>query len=157
MRAVAVSENHAEARLGEYEQPTAGQGQILVKVQAAGMNPMDTAIANGAFSESIPATFPLILGADVAGVVEAIGDGTDRYAIGDRVFGQLLGPPLGASGAYAEYAAIAEDATVATVPDTLSSEVAAALPTPGVTALQLARSVEPSAAKTVVVVGAGGV
>jgi NADPH:quinone reductase len=157
MRAVAVSEYRTAARLGEYEQPTAGPGQVLVKVQAAGMNPMDTAIANGAFSEFRPATFPLILGADVAGVVEVLGDGSDRYAVGDRVFGQLLGPPLGASGAYAEYAAIAEDATVATVPDALSSEVAAALPTPGVTALQLARSVEPSVTKTAVVVGAGGV
>jgi NADPH:quinone reductase-like Zn-dependent oxidoreductase len=121
------------------------------------MNPMDQAIASGAFSEALPATFPLILGVDVAGVVEARGDGPAPYSIGERIFGQLLAPPLGSSGAYAEYAAVAADATVATVPDSVSSEIAAALPTPGVTALQLARSLEPVAAKTIAVVGAGGV
>jgi NADPH:quinone reductase len=157
MRAIAVSEYRADARLGEHSKPTAGPGQVLVKVQAAGMNPMDQAIASGAFSEAMPATFPLILGVDVAGVIEAVGDGPGPYSIGDRIFGQLLTSPLGSSGAYADYAAVAADATVATVPDALSSEVAATLPTPGVTALQLARSLEPSAAKTIVVVGAGGV
>jgi NADPH2:quinone reductase len=156
MRAIAVSEYRAEARLGEHGKPTAGPGQLLVKVQAAGMNPMDQAIASGAFSEVLPATFPLILGVDVAGVVEAVGDGPGPFSIGDRVFGQLLAVPLGSSGAYADYAAVAADATVATVPHALSSEVAATLPTPGVTALQLARSLEPSAAKTIAVVGAGG-
>jgi NADPH2:quinone reductase len=157
MRAIAVREYRADARLGEHGKPTAGPGQVLVKVQAAGMNPMDQAIANGAFSEFLPATFPLILGVDLVGVIEAVGDGPGPYAIGDRVFGQLLTPPLGSSGAYADYAAVAADATVAIVPDALSSEVAASLPTPGVTALQLARSLEPSDGKTIVVVGAGGV
>jgi NADPH:quinone reductase len=157
MRAVAVSEYRAEALLGEHGKPAAGPGQVLVKVQAAGMNPMDRAIADGGFSDFMPATFPLILGVDVAGVIEAVGDGPAPYAIGDRVFGQLFAPPLGSSGAYADYAAVAADATVATVPDALSSEVAASLPTPGVTALQLARSLEPVGEKTVAVVGAGGV
>jgi NADPH2:quinone reductase len=153
MRAIGVSEYRAEARLGEYNKPAPGPGQALVKVQAAGMNPMDQAIASGAFSETIPATFPLILGVDLAGVIEAVGDGRAPYSVGDRVFGQLLE----SSGAYADYAAVAADATVTTVPDGLSSEVAASLPTPGVTALQLARSLEPLAEKTVAVVGAGGV
>jgi NADPH2:quinone reductase len=157
MRAITVSEYHADARLGELDKPTAGPGEALVKVQAAGMNPMDQAIASGAFSEAVPATFPLILGVDVAGVVEAVGDGPGPYSVGDRLFGQLFSAPLGLSGAYAEYAVVAADATVATVPDALSSEIAATLPTPGVTALQLAHSLDPPAAKTVVVVGAGGV
>jgi NADPH2:quinone reductase len=157
MRAIAVSEYRAEAQLGEHAKPTAGPGQVLVKVQAAGMNPMDQAIANGMFSEVLPATFPLILGVDIVGAVEAVGDGPTPYSIGDRIFGQLLAPPLGSSGAYAEYAAVAADATVATVPDGLSSEVAATLPTPGVTALQLVGSLGPLAAKTIAVVGAGGV
>jgi NADPH:quinone reductase len=154
MRAVSVSQYRAEARLGEHDTPTAGPGQVLLKVEAAGMNPLDQAIASGAFSERLPVTFPLILGVDVVGVVEAVGDGPAPYSIGDRVFGQLLTP--GSIGAYAEYVAVAAEATVATVPAAVSSEVAAALPTPGVTALQLARSLEPSSAKTVAVAGAGG-
>jgi NADPH2:quinone reductase len=156
MRAISVSEYRAAAQLGEHDKPEPGPGQLLIKVEAAGMNPLDQAIASGAFSERLPATFPLVLGVDVAGVVEAVGDGPAPYSIGDRVFGQLLAPPLGSSGAYADYVAIAADATVATVPDGVSSEVAAALPTPGVTALQLARSLDPSASKSVAVVGAGG-
>lgn len=154
MRAISVSEYRADARLGEHDKPTPGPGQVLVEVQAAGMNPLDQAIASGAFAERLQARFPLILGVDVAGVVESVGDGPAKYSIGDRVFGQLLTP--GAIGAYADYVALPADATVAIVPDALSSEIAAALPTPGVTALQLARSLEPSAGKTVAVVGAGG-
>src|ERR1700678_3444574 len=99
MRAISVSEYEGDARLGEHDKPTAGPGQILVKVQAAGMNPIDLAIASGAFSEVYPATFPLILGVDVAGVVEFVADGPGPYSIGDRVFGQLLKPPIGSSGA----------------------------------------------------------
>lgn len=156
MRAVAVSEYRADAQLGEHEKPTAGPGQVVLKVQGAGMNPMDQAIADGAFDEVLPATFPLILGVDVVGVVESVGDDSAPYSIGDRIFGQLLTSPLGSSGAYADYAAVAVDGTVATIPDAVSSEVAATLPTPGVTALQLVRSLEPVAGKTVAVVGAGG-
>lgn len=156
MRAISVSEYGADALLGERDKPTAGSGQILLKVEAAGMNPLDQAIASGAFGKAIPATFPMILGVDVVGVVEAVGDGVSRYSVGDRIFGQLLTPPLGSSGTYAEYVAVAAEATVATLPSRVSSEVAATLPTPGVTGLQLARSLVPSAAKTVAVVGAGG-
>ena len=156
MRAIAVSEYRAAAQLGEHDKPTAGPGQLLVKIQAAGMNPLDQSIASGAFSEVFPGVFPMILGVDVAGAVEAVGDDGGPYSVGQRVFGQLLAPPLGANGAYAEYAAVAADAPLATVPDALSSDIAAALPTPGVTALQLSRSLEPSAGKTVAVIGAGG-
>jgi NADPH:quinone reductase len=156
MRAIAVSEYRADARLVEHDKPIAGPGQVVVKVQAAGMNPMDQAIASGAFSEVLQAAFPLILGVDVVGIVETVGDGSGPYSVGDRIFGQLLMPPVGASGAYADYAAVAVDAAVAPVPEAVSSEIAATLPTPGATALQLARSLEPLNGKTVAVVGAGG-
>jgi NADPH:quinone reductase len=156
MLAVSVHEYQAAARLGEHDKPVAGPGQLLLRVQAAGMNPLDQAIASGAFSEAMPATFPLILGVDVSGVIESVGDGASLYSVGDRIFGQMLTPPLGSSGAYAEYAVVSADASIASVPDTVPSEVAASLPTPGVTALQLARSLEPAAAKTVAVIGAGG-
>jgi NADPH:quinone reductase-like Zn-dependent oxidoreductase len=155
MRAISISEYRGDARLGKHDMPSAGPGQMLVKVQAAGMNPLDQAIASGAFSERVQATFPLILGVDFAGVVYAVGAGLAPYSIGDRVFGQLL-TPGGSGGAYADYVAVPADATVASVPAGVSSEVAASLPTPGVTALQLARLLESSGAKTVAVAGAGG-
>ena len=156
MRAIAVAEYGADARLGEYDKPVAGPGQVLLRVLAAGMNPMDRAIASGALRDSFPATFPLILGVDVVGLVEEVGAGPGPYSVGDRVFGQLLTLPLGLRGAYAEYVSITADATLTTVPESLSNEVAATLPTPGVTALQVARSMEPLAARAIAVVGAGG-
>lgn len=80
-------------------------------------------------------------------------DGPARHSVGDRVFGQRLVP--GSIGANADYVVAAADATVATVPEVVSSGVAATLPTPAVTAPQLARSLGPTAAKTVAVLGAG--
>jgi NADPH2:quinone reductase len=59
----------------------------------------------------MPATFPLILGSDLAGVVEAVGEGASRFSKGDEVFGQLFIAPLGSTGTYAEYVAVAEDAS----------------------------------------------
>jgi NADPH:quinone reductase-like Zn-dependent oxidoreductase len=62
------------------------------------MNPMDVQIANGGWKDLMPATFPMVLGADLAGVVEEGAPGALRFARGDEVFGQLLVPPLGSAG-----------------------------------------------------------
>jgi NADPH:quinone reductase len=102
------------------------------------------------------ATFPMVLGADAAGVVEKLGEGTSRYSIGDDLFGQLLIAPLGSAGTYAEYAAVTEDAPLARVPNELDDVVAAALPTAGGAGLALVDQLEPLADKTVLIVGAGG-
>lgn len=156
MRAVAVSAYGATPALTEVPTPQPGPGQILIKIRAAGMNPMDRSIANGAWKATMPGTFPLVLGADVAGTVEEVGQGVTRFSRGDEVFGQLLVPPLGSTGTYAEYVAVTENAPLARVPRGLDAVVAAALPTIGVTALDLADSLQPLGGKTVLVVGAGG-
>jgi NADPH:quinone reductase-like Zn-dependent oxidoreductase len=135
--------------------PEPGHGQVLIKLRAAGMNPMDRTLASGNW-KPMPATFPMVLGADGAGVVEKLGEGTSRYAVGDDLFGQLLIAPLGSSGTYAEYVAVSEDAPLARVPTGLDDVVAAALPTAGGAALALVDQLEPLADKTVLVVGAGG-
>ena len=156
MHAIAVNEYGAEPALVELPRPRPGPGQILIKVHAAGTNPMDRNIANGAWRARTPSTFPLVLGADLAGVVESTGAGVTKFEPGDEVFGQLLIPPLGSTGTYAEYVAVTEDAPLAMVPDDLDAELAAALPTAGGTALQIVASLEPLANKTVLIVGAGG-
>ena len=78
MRAVSqVSDYGREPTVTNIPKPQPGPGQVLIKVLAAGMNPMDRSIAAGAMKARMPATFPLVLGADVAGVVDAVGpDGT---------------------------------------------------------------------------------
>jgi NADPH2:quinone reductase len=156
MRAISVNEYGAAPALTDVPDPRPQQGQVLIKVEAAGINPMDRTIADGAWKEMMPASFPLILGADLAGVVEAVGEGAGRFLPGDQVFGQLLITPLGSAGTYAERVAVTQDAPLARLPKGLEPTIAAALPTAGGTALEIVESVEPLTGKTVLMVGAAG-
>jgi len=106
MHAITVDEYGAAATLTDVPDPRAGQGHVLIKIEAAGMNPMDRMIANGGWKARMPATFPLILGADLAGVVEAVGEDATKFSPGEQVFGQLLIAPLGSAGTYAERVAV---------------------------------------------------
>ena len=155
MRAITVTEYGATPALVEVPTPEPGGGQVLIKLRAAGMNPMDPVLASGAW-KPMPATFPMVLGADCAGVVEKLGEGASRFAVGDNLFGQLFIPPLGSAGTYAEYVAVGEDAPLARVPTGLDDVVAASLPTAGGAGLACVDLVEPLADKTVLIVGAGG-
>ncbi len=155
MRAVTVTEYGATPAVAEMPTPGPGSGQVLIKLRAAGMNPMDRMLASGAW-KPMPATFPIVLGADGAGVVEQLGEGSSRFSVGDDLFGQLLIAPLGSAGTNAEYVAVTEDAPLARVPSGLDDVVAAALPTAGGAGLALVDLLEPLADKTVLIVGAGG-
>lgn len=156
MKAITVNEYGGEAALTDVADPKPGAGQVLIDVKAAGINPMDTMIASGAMQEAMAGTFPLILGADLAGVVESLGAGASRFSEGDTVFGQLMVVPLGSAGTYAERVAVSEDAPLARVPDGLDPVAAASLPTAGVTALQIIDSFGRLEGKDVLIVGAAG-
>src|SRR5882724_5694811 len=155
MRAVVVSEYGGTPVLAEVPTPQPGPGQILMKMRAAGMNPMDRTLASGDWQPA-PATFPMVLGADGEGVVESVGEGTKRFSRGDDLFGQLLIAPIGSAGTYADYVVVTEDAPLARVPDGLDPVLASALPTSGGSALALVELLEPLNGKTVLIVGAGG-
>jgi NADPH:quinone reductase len=156
MRAVTVSDYGKEAMVSDLPKPRPGSGQVLIKVQAAGMNPADRLIASGAWKATMPAQFPLVLGSDVAGVVDAIGPNETTFQPGDEVFGQLMGTPLGSTGTYAEYVAVAADAPLVRMPETLDPIVAASLPTSGVTALEIADTLSPLRGQNMLLIGAGG-
>jgi len=156
MRAIAVNEYGAMPALMEVPDPQAGPGQVLIKVEAAGINPFDRMIADGALQPIGPAQFPLVLGVDLAGIVEAVGEGAGRFAPGEELFGVLLIAPWGSAGTYAERVAVSEDQPLARVPQGLDPIVAAALPTAGSTALEIVESLEPLSGKTAVLVGAAG-
>ena len=81
MRAITVTEYGATPAIAEVATPEPGEGQVLLKLRAAGMNPMDRALASGDW-KPMPATFPMVLGADGAGVVEKIGEGESRFSVG---------------------------------------------------------------------------
>jgi NADPH:quinone reductase-like Zn-dependent oxidoreductase len=129
---------------------------VLIKVLAAGMNPMDRALADGAWQSVMPANFPMILGADVAGTVEDVGEGSRRFGVGEAVMGQLLMPPLGSTGTYAEFVAVSERSTLTRTPSGMSAVVAASAPTAGMTGLSIVDALAPLDGKTVLIVGAAG-
>jgi NADPH2:quinone reductase len=155
MRAVTVNHFGEMPQVVDLTTPVAGPGQVLIKLAAASMNPMDCTLAAGKWRPA-PVTFPMVLGVDGAGLVEAVGEGTTRFAPGDKVFGQLFIPPVGAFGTYAEYLAVTADAPLAFVPDGLDLIVAAAAPTAGGAGLSLIEQVEPLDDQVVLIIGAGG-
>src|SRR5690348_14166187 len=155
MRAATVTDYGGTPTVAEIPAPEPGARQILIRLRAAGMDPLDLWLASGAW-KPMPATFPMVLGADGAGVVEKLGEGTSKYSVGDDLFGQLLIAPLGSAGTYAEYVAVSEDAPLARVTPGLDHVVAAVLPTAGGAGLALVDQLEPLADKTVLIVGAGG-
>src|ERR1700719_3614307 len=86
MRAVTVTEYGATPAVAEMPTPEPGPGQVLIRMRAAGMNPMDRTLASGDW-RPMPVTFPMVLGADFAGAVEKLGAGTSRFSVGDDLFG----------------------------------------------------------------------
>jgi NADPH2:quinone reductase len=156
MRAVVVTEYGGRAEAIDLPTPDVQVGQVLIKVLAAGMNPVDRALADGAWKAVMPATFPMVLGIDVAGTVEDVGQGANRFSVGDTVMGQLLTPPLGSSGTYAEFVVVSARSTLTRVPAGLSSAVAASAPTAGMTGLAIVEALAPIDEKIVLIVGAAG-
>lgn len=112
--------------------PHPGPGEVLVRVHAAGINPVDWKIRQGELKEQLHYLFPLILGWDVSGVVESVGTGTTRLKVGDEVFSR---PDIARDGAYAEYIVMRES-EVALKPKSLDHIHAAALPLSGLTGWQ---------------------
>lgn len=140
----------------DVERPGPGPGEVLVRVIAAGTNPIDAKFrANGA---AMGLEAPVILGADVSGIVEAVGPGVTDLSAGDEVYysPEVFGP--GSNGSYAEYVVVRAD-IVARKPASLSHEEAAAVPLAGGTAYEaLVRRLKVRVGETVLIHGgAGGV
>jgi len=131
-------------QLVEAERPEPGDGEVLVRVRAVAINPIDWKYRRGLMPKDLPA----VLGSDISGVVEATG--SEHFAVGDEVFG------LAASGGYAEYA-LSPAGLLARKPAGLSHEQAAALPVAGMTAWQALFDVGGlSAGQSVLIAGAAG-
>jgi len=107
-------------------------GEVLVRVHAAGINPVDWKIREGHLKEMLHHTFPLVLGWDLSGVVEALGSGITRLKVGDEVFSR---PDITRDGAYAEFIVIKES-EVALKPKSVDHLHAAVMPLAGLTAWQ---------------------
>lgn len=137
--------------LADVPQPMPAAGQLLVRIRAAAINPVDLKIREGL---PIGPEMPAILGADLAGVVEQVGDGVTDFAVGDEVYG-CAGGVKGHGGTLAEY--IAADARLlAPKPKALSFREAAALPLVSITAWQAIERLALTADDQVLIYGGTG-
>jgi NADPH:quinone reductase-like Zn-dependent oxidoreductase len=151
MKAVVLHEYGGPDRLKyeDWADPQAGEGQILVRVVAAGINPIDWKLRSGAMKAFMPLQLPAILGYDYSGVVRSVGKGVEGYAEGDKVFGR-------AGQAYAELV-LADPAGLSKLPMGLEPIEAAALPVVLNTGEQLIAQVgKVQPGQTVVITGALG-
>jgi NADPH:quinone reductase-like Zn-dependent oxidoreductase len=139
----------------ELARPEPKPGEVLVRLSAAGVNPIDWKLADGMLNGQIIHTFPLVLGVDGAGHVEQVGPGVSRFKVGDRVYGLFLHAPVG-SGTYAEYVTVPEGLAIAHAPRCITAAQAAAVPTSGMAALQLLDMLAIPRGQTLLIVGATG-
>lgn len=142
-----------QLQLAEVTTPRPGPTQLLVRVLATSVNPIDWKLHNGQYRRIMPVRFPSIPGFDLAGEVTEVGAHVTRFKPGDRIFAMLDRRPGGTS---AEYAAVGEQAA-ARMPANLTPHEAAAMPLAGLTALQCLRDLGRIASgKRVLIIGAAG-
>lgn len=156
MKALILTDFNTPYQLQEIKKPVAGKGEVLVKIMASGINPLDLKIQSGQAAHA-KAVLPAILGIDMAGIVEAIGEGVIGFKTGDEVYG-MTGGIAGVQGSLAQYAAVDAD-LLALKPASLDMKEAAALPLIFITAWEgLVDRMKVSKDKTVLIHGgAGGV
>ena len=137
-------------RVDEVERPVPGDGQVLVRVKAAGINISEAAIRTGAVAQIFPSTFPSGQGSDLAGVIEEVGAGARGVSPGDEV--------IGFSNKRASQAelVLVEAGDLTSKPEKVSWEVAGGLYVAGVTAWGAVNTVQPKEGETVVISGAAG-
>jgi NADPH:quinone reductase-like Zn-dependent oxidoreductase len=141
----------AAAEIAEIAQPAAAEGQVLVRVRAAGVNGIDWKVREGFVREAFPLQLPAVLGIELAGTVEALGPGASRFRVGDRVMG-----PLGGLGAYADFVAV-DEANLVRTPQGLDDVHAAGVPVAAVAAWQSLHHAGPiTAGQRILIHGAAG-
>lgn len=145
----------AALRLGEVPEPELREDEVLVRIHAASVNPVDAKIRDGEFKLVLPYRLPLILGNDAAGVVVRVGSKVRKFKTGDEVYGR---PAKDRIGTFAEFIAINE-ADVAMKPKNLTMEEAASVPLVALTAWQalVDRANLKKGQKILIHAGSGGV
>lgn len=155
MRAVTMTAFGAAPTLAEMDVPEPVEGEVRVRVRAASVNGFDLAVVAGYTKDFMEHRFPLVLGKDFAGEVDAVGSGVTDYQVGDRVFGTVTKSYLG-DGSFAEYVTVPVAVGLAPLPETVSFTDAAALGLAGAAAYGVIEGLALQPNQTLLVVGATG-
>jgi NADPH:quinone reductase-like Zn-dependent oxidoreductase len=155
MRALALTSFDVPAAVMDVPEPVAGSGEVLVRLSATSVNAYDLGVAGGFMKAYLPYEFPAVIGNDVAGTIEGIGEGATGYAVGDRVFGTMGSKAAIHDGSFAELAN-PQAAALAIAPDALTDQDAGSLGVAGTTAMSAVEAVAPGDGSRVLVVGATG-
>jgi NADPH:quinone reductase len=159
MRAVTIDSPETPPALREdLPAPTPAENEVLVRVHASSVNPVDHSIAAGMLAGmGVEYEYPVILGRDYAGVVEQAGAGVIRFAPGDQVFGFLLhANPTARDGAWAELITVTDEISIAPAPDGVDLAIAGATPLAGITAMTAIDALGLSEHDLLLVAGATG-
>jgi NADPH:quinone reductase-like Zn-dependent oxidoreductase len=151
MKAVVLHEYGPPSKLKyeDFEDPKAGPGEVLVRVHAASINPVDFKMRSGAAKGRFPVTFPGILGRDLAGIVREVGEGVNAFKAGDRVFAL-------AHATYAELCVVKAE-ELALIPENFDVSTASTIPLVSVTGDQLLRDgAKAQKDQTIILTGALG-
>jgi NADPH:quinone reductase len=154
MKAFAIDGFGEQGSVRDLPVPEPAKGQLRLRVGTAGLNPFDVAVVQGSLKDHMEHRFPLVPGMDASGTVDAVGEGVEGHAVGDEVFGSVGKGYLG-EGTLAEFTTVSAG-TATHKPSSFDHTVAAAIPTAGVTALNMADTLVLSNGQTVVVIGATG-
>lgn len=155
MRALASADFGATPTVIEIGIPEPGQGEIRVRVHAASINGFDQAVAGGYLKGMMEHRFPVVLGKDFAGTVDALGDGVTEFTVGERVFGVVMKPFLG-DGSLGEYVTVPVALGVAALPDSIGFVDASALGLAGAASLAAIDAAQITPNQLVLIVGATG-
>ncbi|MFC7529329.1 NADP-dependent oxidoreductase [Actinoplanes sp. GCM10030250] len=155
MKAVVVPGHGAQVEVTEIEKPEPAAGEVLVKVQASSINGFDLSVAGGHVAGMMEHRYPVVLGKDFAGTVEAVGEGVTRFAAGDKVFGVVTKAYLG-DGGFGEYVTVPETVGLAKLPDGVDINAAGALGLAGTAAVDALDAAAPQSGETVLISGATG-
>jgi NADPH:quinone reductase len=154
VKAFAIEELGQPGSVNDLSDPEPAEGQVRIRVAAAGLNPFDNAVVQGYLKDRMEHRFPLVPGTDASGTVDALGEGVEGLTIGDEVFGSVGKMYLG-EGTLAELATMSAG-TVTRKSASMDHALAAAVPVAGVTALVMADALQLAEGHVVVAIGATG-
>jgi NADPH:quinone reductase-like Zn-dependent oxidoreductase len=156
MKAFGLADESASAAMLEIPVPEVRPGEVRVRVRASSVNGFDAFVASGMARGVMEHRYPVIVGKDFAGVIDAVGEGVTRFSAGDEVAGICPPEPFVSRGAYAEFVVVPAEGYLERKPASLDFEQAASVGLAALTALVTVETVEASAGDLVVIVGATG-